>query len=194
MKNLECYACHSAWAAQEYGTFYVRMVDSSSQDYFRLRSASGRQYVKSGFLKKQDAPPLGINSKGKISPIRPQFISYFTDVKDNRPVGAENRLVAAQWKAFFPHTVRRGTVMCDGCHGNPGRFILEKEEDRMYQLQQDGLKLISFWDQSGQSVVNGSFMPPERFAEMASRKPAYKKAYLKKWKKLLQAVENSSRP
>ena len=194
LKNLECYACHSAWAAQEYGTFYVRMVDSSNQDYFGLRSGSSRQYVKSGFLKKQDAPPLGINSKGKISPIRPQFISYFTDVRNNQPVGAENRLVAAQWKAVFPHTVRRGTVMCDGCHSNPGRFILEKEEDRLYQLQQDGLKLISFWDQSGQTVVNGSFMPPERFARMASRKPAYKKAYLKKWKKLLQAVENSSRP
>lgn len=192
LKHLECYACHSAWAAQEYGTFYVRMVDSSNQDYFRLRSGSGGQYVKSGFLKKQDAPPLGINSKGKISPIRPQFITYFTDVKNNRPVGAENRLLAAQWKAFFPHTVRRGTVMCDNCHGNPSRFILEKEEDRLYQLQKDGLKLISFWDQSGQTVVNGSFMPPERFAQMASRKPAYKKAYVKKWKKLLEAVENSS--
>ncbi|MBU0988331.1 MAG: hypothetical protein KKH68_13870 [Proteobacteria bacterium] len=194
LEKLECYACHSAWAAQEYGTFYVRMVDSSGKDYFRLRSLATDRYIKSAYLKKQDNPPLGINSKGKISPIRPQFITYFTDVKNDRPVDEENRLLTAQWKAFFPHTVRRGTVMCDGCHGNPGRFVLEKEEDRMYQLQQEGMKLISFWDQSGQTVINGSFMPPERFAGMAARKPAYKKAYVKKWKKLLEAVENSSKP
>ena len=128
-KNIECYACHSAWASQEYGTFFVRFKDSSNKQYFRLRPWDDIKYIKSGFLKKQDSPPLGINKRGKISPIRPQFIVFFTDVKNDRPVGEENRLLAARWKAFFPHTIHRGTVMCDGCHNNSERFLLEKEED-----------------------------------------------------------------
>jgi len=194
LKKLECYACHSAWAAQEYGTFYVRTNDSSSRKYFRLRSAASDQYLKSAYLKQQDAPPLGINGKGKVSPIRPQFIIYFSDIKNNKPVGEENRLLAAKWKAFFPHTIRRGAVMCDGCHGNARRFLLEKKDKRLYDLQKDGMTLNSFWDQNGHSMLEGTFMPPERFAKMASPKPAYTKAYLKKWKKLLQSVENSSKP
>jgi hypothetical protein len=189
-KNLECYACHSAWAAQEYGTFFIRFTDSSNREYFRLRPWGDGQYVKSGFLKKQDSPPLGINERGKVSPIRPQFIVYFTDIEDNTPVGKENRLLAAQWKAFFPHTIRRGTVMCDGCHNTPQRFLLEKEKDRIYQLEKNGMTLVSFWDQRGQNMSNGSFMPHDRFAKMASKGPDFKKAYVKKWKKLIKAVEN----
>ena len=189
-KNLECYACHSAWAAQEYGTFFIRFKDSSNKQYFRLRPWGGEEYIKSGFLKKQDPPPLGINQRGKISPIRPQFIVYFTDIENNRPVGEENRLLAARWKAFFPHTINRGTVMCDGCHSNPERFLLEKEEDRMYRLQKNGMSLTSFWSQKGQTVGNGSFMTPKRFEKMTSKPPEFKKAYVNKWKQLIKAVEN----
>ncbi|MDH3357674.1 MAG: selenite/tellurite reduction operon b-type cytochrome iron-sulfur cluster-binding subunit ExtO, partial [Desulfobacteraceae bacterium] len=189
-RNLECYACHSAWAAQEYGTFFVRFKDSSNKQYFRLRPWGDMKYIKSGFLKKQDSSPLGMNKRGKISPIRPQFIVYFTDVKNNRPVGEENRLLTARWKTFLPHTIRRGTVMCDGCHNTPERFLLEKEEDRIYRLQKNGMSLASFWSQKGQTVGNGSFMTPERFKKMASKPPEFKKAYAKKWKRLIKAVEN----
>jgi len=189
-KNLECYACHSAWAAQEYGTFFVRFKDSSNKQYFRLRPWGDKNYIKSGFLKKQDSPPLGINQRGKITPIRPQFIVYFTDIENNKPVGEENRLLAAQWKAFFPHTITRGTVMCDGCHNSPERFLLEKEEDRIYRLQKNGMTLTSFWSQKGQTVGNGSFMTPERFKKMTSKSPEFKKAYVEKWKRLIKAVEN----
>jgi hypothetical protein len=189
-RNLECYACHSAWASQEYGTFFVRFKNSSNKQYFRLRPWGDVKYIKSGFLKKQDHPPLGINTRGKISPVRPQFIVYFTDVQNNTPVGKENRLLAAQWKTFFPHTIRRGTVMCDGCHNNPERFLLEKEENRIYRLQKNGMSLASFWSQKGQTVGNGSFMTPERFEKMTSKPPEFKKAYVKKWKRLIKAVEN----
>jgi hypothetical protein len=148
------------------------------------------EYVKSGFLKKQDSPPLGINKRKKISPIRPQFIVYYSDVKDNRPVGEENRFLTAQWKAFFPHTICRGTVTCDGCHSNPKRFILEKEEDRIYHLHKNGMSLASFWSQRGQTVNNGSFVTPERFQKMTSKSPEFKKAYVKKWKRIVNAVAN----
>jgi hypothetical protein len=188
-EKLECFACHSAWAPQEYGTFYLRFSNSPSQREYRLRKNSG-DYVKSAYLKKQDAPPLGINRGGKVSPIRPEFILYFTDVRNDRPVGAENRQLAAEWKAYFPHTIRRGAVMCDGCHDNSRRFILEKKEDRIYQLQADGMTLPSFWERGGQMVTNGDFFPVSRYARMSAKSPAYKKAYIEKWKNLIGRVEN----
>jgi hypothetical protein len=189
-RNLECYACHSAWAAQEYGTFFIRFKDSSNQQYFRLRPWGAKNYIKSGFLKKQDSPPLGVDQRGKISPIRPEFIVYFTDIMNNRPVGKENRLLAARWKAFFPHTIRRGTVMCDKCHNNPGRFLLGKKEERIYRLQKNGMILESFWSQKGQTIANGSFMTPARFKKMTKKSPEFKEAYIIKWKRFIKAVAN----
>ena len=193
LTNLECYACHSAWAPQEYGSFYVRLADSPSREYFRVNSNSTSEYIKRAYLKMQNAPPLGINSQGKVSPIRPQFISYLSDVRAGKPAreGEQNRLLAAQWKAFFPHTIRLGTVICEGCHNNASRFILEKEENRIHQLQLDGMSLNSFWNQSGQEVINGSFMELSRFAGMSSKNPSYVRAYVKKWKRLLNRVEDS---
>ncbi|MEW6334234.1 MAG: selenite/tellurite reduction operon b-type cytochrome iron-sulfur cluster-binding subunit ExtO [Thermodesulfobacteriota bacterium] len=188
-EKLECFACHSAWAPQEYGTFYLRFTDSPSQKEFRVAKNSG-DYVKSAYLKKQDAPPLGINARGKVSPIRPQFILFFTDIRNERVVGAENRLMAAEWKAYFPHTVRRGAPLCDGCHDNPRRFLLEAEANRIYRLQADGMTLASFWQRSGQTVANGGFLPASRHLRMVKKGPAYQKAYVKRWKSLIDRVEN----
>jgi hypothetical protein len=193
LEKMECFACHSAWASQEYGTFYLRFTNSPSQEDYQVRKNSG-EYVKSAYLRKQDAPPLGINAGGKVSPIRPEFILYFTDIVNDRPVGTENRLLAAEWKAFFPHTVRRGTVMFEGCHENPRRFIMEKKEDRIYSLQADGMTLPSFWERTGQKVVNGDFLPVLRYMKMSEKSPAYWKAYIEKWQSLINHVENSSAP
>lgn len=193
LEKVECFACHSAWAPQEYGTFYLRFTDSPSQDDYRVKKNTG-DYVKSAYLRKQDAPPLGINANGKVSPIRPQFIIYFSDIRNDRPVGTENRLLAAEWKAFCPHTVRRGTVMCEACHDNPRRFLLEKQEDRIYELQADGMTLPSFWERTGQKVSNGDFIAVSRYMEMSKKSPPYWKAYVEKWQQLVSHDENSSAP
>jgi hypothetical protein len=103
-------------------------------------------------------------------------------------------LLTAEWRAYFPHTVQRGTVTCEGCHDNPTRFLLEPESQRIYNLQKDGMGLESFWLQSGQRVSNGSFMDASRYLRMSSKSPAYTKAYVKKWKSFLNRVENSSQP
>ena len=192
-ERLECYACHSAWAPQEYGTFWLRFIDSPRRQARFTAIPHQDEWMKSAYLKRQDAPPLGLNSAGKVSPIRPQFILYFSDIRSERAVGEENRLLAAEWKAFFPHTVRRGTVMCDGCHDNPRRFLLERDKERIYRLRDDGLSLDSFWRREGQRVVNGSFMDPERVGKMAVRTPAYTKGYIEKWQRLTGDAGTSSR-
>jgi hypothetical protein len=207
LEKMECSACHSAWTPQEYGTFYLRFTDSPSQEEYELRGNSagkgkGGNYLKSAYLRKQDAPPLGLNARGKVSPIRPEFLLYFSDIRNDRPVGSwpagaqsdalENRLLAAEWRAFFPHTVRRGTVMCEGCHDNPRRYLMESPGDRIYQLQADGMTLPSFWDRAGQRVANGDFLPVARYLQLNSKSTAYQRAYLEKWQSLIKRVDDSS--
>ncbi len=193
MKKLECAACHAAWAPQEYGTFFLRLIDSPSKEEYDLRTGD-REWVKSVYLKKQDLPPLGLNQAGMVSPIRPEFIAYVSDIRNDHPVGAENRLLAAQWKAYLPHTIRRGTPFCDACHDDPRRFLLERPGDRIFELQKDGMTLNSFWDRTGQKVKNGAFLPAERYRAMAARTPSYQKAYVKKWQQFINRVDASSSP
>jgi len=191
--RLECYACHSAWAAQEYGTFFLRFTESPSRDDFRLKgSDTESEYLRSAYLRRQDAPPLGLNGRGKISPIRPQFIAYYTHLRRDKTEGKENRLLAAEWKAFFPHTIRRGTVLCDGCHDAPRRFLMEDPRDRIYRLREDGMTLESFWDRNGQRVVNGAFLPAESYRRLSARGPEYQRGYLEKWRNLVHRVDDSS--
>ena len=194
LQRLECYACHSAWAAQEYGTFFLRFRDQGMKEDFDLKPGPSAEYLRSAYLKKQDAPPLGINAEGRISPIRPMFIAYYTDIMHARNNGGENILLATEWRAWFPHTVQRGTVTCEGCHDNPTRFLLEPESRRVYNLEKDGMGLTSFWQQTGQRVSNGSFMDAARYLRMSTKTPAYTKAYVAKWKTFLNRGEHSSRP
>ena len=193
LDNMECVSCHAAWSAQEYGTFYIKTTDSSNRNYFRVRQTND-QYVKSSYLKRQNSPILGLNERGRVSPIRPQFIAYYSEIENNQPVGDENRLLAAEWKAYTPHTIRRGTVMCDSCHNEPRRFMLQPEEKRIYRPDRDGLGLSSFWRPEGQLIVNGSFYPLERFQRMSRRDRNYAELYVRKWQTFLKKDETSSAP
>lgn len=195
LEKLECYACHSGWAAQEYGTFFIRFTNGVIPDYFRLRrDQTAPDYLRSAYLRLQDLPPLGLNERGLVSPIRPQFLAYFSEIDGETTRGEDNRRLAAEWKAFFPHTVQRGTPLCDACHDRPARFLLEKPEDRVYLPDKDGLGLVSFWNQAGQKVVNGAFVDQARYERLSRRDATYVKAYVEKWKRLAESVENSSSP
>jgi hypothetical protein len=187
VERMECVACHAAWAPQEYGTFLVKGGTQDQQESFSVLPAWG-EWRKSAYLRRQDAPPLGLNAAGRTAPIRPQFILFASDPAR----GWENRLLAAEWKAFTPHTVRRGTVTCGGCHEAPRRYLLEKDDERMYLLEKDGLPLRSFWNREGQRIANGSFFPENRHAEMNRKTPAYVRRHLEQWQKLLDRADPRS--
>lgn len=183
LENMECVACHAAWAPQEYGTFYLRFASGSVEDPFQALTYTQNGYARSVYLKRQDLPPLGINSRGKVAPIRPQYIAYYSQFSKGRSIGRENELLAAEWRAFSPHTIQRGTALCDQCHDNPRRFLLERPQDRIYDLQKDGMGLHSFWSQTGQRMVNGRFMDAARYRQMSTKSTTYKRIYVQKWKK-----------
>lgn len=188
LEKMECVACHAAWAAQEYGTFLVRPATPEQHEAFSALPSWG-QWKKSAYLRRQDAPPLGLDAFGKVAPIRPQFVLFASDPAR----GIENRLLSAEWKAFTPHTVRRGSVTCSGCHDSPRRFLLEDDADRLHLLEKDGLSLRSFWSRVGQRVGNGAFFPAERHAEMNRKTPEYVRQYLRQWQNLLDQGEAPSK-
>ena len=68
LEKMECWACHSAWAAQEYGTFLVKpRSDEQKQAFESLPEVGG--WRRSAALRRQDAPPLGLDARGLVSPI-----------------------------------------------------------------------------------------------------------------------------
>jgi hypothetical protein len=186
LEKMECQACHAAWASQEYGTFLVLPETDVQRESFAPLPAWG-EWRKSTYLRRQDLPPLGLNEQGKVSPIRPQFILFATE-----PGRKENELHAAEWKTFSPHTIRRGGPGCDACHASARRFLLERDEDRLYRPDLDGLTLGSFWNSRGQTIRNGSFFPPDRFAAMNRKSPGFTRGYLTRWKQILGRVAPSS--
>lgn len=193
LEMLECAACHASWAAQEYGTFFVRFASGDVADQFLSLNVTKNGYAKSAYLKRQDLPPLGVNQWGKVAPIRPQFIAYYSQIAKNGTAGPANQLLAAEWRAFTPHTIQRGSVMCDNCHDNPSRFLLERPQDRIYDLSKDGMTLSSFWDRRGQRVVNGSFLEEARYRRMSAKSDTYKRAYVEKWKLIVTPAAASLR-
>jgi hypothetical protein len=188
MEKMECVACHAAWAPQEYGTFLIQARTAEQQEAFAELPSWG-PWKKSAYLKRQDAPPLGLNQRGRVSPIRPQFILFATDERR----GFENKRLAAEWKAFTPHTIRRGSVTCSGCHESPRRYLLEDDAERIHLLDKDGLDMRSFWSQSGQSVSNGAFLSRDRHTLMNRKTPEYVRQYLKQWQNLLDRADPPSK-
>ncbi|MFN2238880.1 MAG: selenite/tellurite reduction operon b-type cytochrome iron-sulfur cluster-binding subunit ExtO [Thermoanaerobaculia bacterium] len=189
MSGMQCVACHAAWAPQEYGTFLVRPATTEQEEAFAPLRKWG-SWQKSAHLKRQDPPPLGVDLSGRVAPIRPRFILLMSDPAR----GIENRLLAAEWRAFTPHTVRRGSVPCGGCHDNARRFLLEADDERIHLPDIDGIGLRSYWNREGQSVVNGAFISPERHTQMNTKSPEYARQVVNQWKNILNhAAPHSGR-
>lgn len=182
LERMTCHACHAAWSPQEYGTFFIHFRESDHSD-FDLSTKRG-EYARSAYLRSQEAPPLGIDQKGRYSPIRPLFIAYYTELFRNRPL-VENLLLAAEWVPVAPHTIRRGTPLCSHCHDDRRRFLLEPEGDRIYDLLRDGMGLSSFWDQKGQTIRGGRFVTPAEGERIFRRTPAQIRGEVEKWERFL---------
>jgi hypothetical protein len=191
LDRLACTACHAAWSPQEYGTFFLRFTEPARKEDFDLRPLPSSEYLRSSYLRRQDLPPLGLDSSGLVSPIRPEFIAYYTDIGQARRGGRENLLLAAEWRAFSPHTIQRGTAGCAACHDNPRRFLAEPEAERIFLLRKDGLTLDSFWNRSGQRVVNGGFYPLEKLQSPANAGKTYIKEEIGQWQRFLGAPSSA---
>lgn len=189
-EKLECFTCHASWAVQEYGTFLIEVTDKDrAEPFLKIRDLGGG-WFKGSYLKEYGPPPIGLNAKGRYSPIRPEFIFFHTKVGPNGVEGKENALLGAFWKAFFPHTVQRATVLCPSCHEDPKRFVHANPDNEVYNLKNDGLPLASFSQAEGQVVVNGTFVGEAALKKriLLEGTHPYATLLVKKWAEILKSL------
>ena len=142
MESLECYACHSTWAAQYYGYKYVIDYTQPSIDW--LDSAEKAEtdgttadYNESHVMQKGaptygdyshvrwENPPLGINGEGRVSPLVGVIQTVSTVIGPDGKTISHNHVAktakgynAMELAPLNPHTTSLASRECSDCHGN----------------------------------------------------------------------------
>lgn len=142
METLECYACHSTWAAQYYGYKYVIDYTKNSIDWLN----SAEDVDKDGTTSDHDFkytmqvgaptnwdyshvrwenPPLGINGEGRVSPLVGVIQTVSTVIGPDGKVIHWNNVAqtaqgysATELAPINPHTTSLESRECSDCHGN----------------------------------------------------------------------------
>lgn len=143
MESLECYACHSTWAAQYYGYQYkidyskgqtstdwlkssdIVYKDGTTADYGSnkktLPGVSDGDYSHVRW----EEPPLGINGEGRVTPLVGciQTVSTIIDKKGevimhNHVAKNSKGIPAIELAPLNPHTTSKTARECKDCHGS----------------------------------------------------------------------------
>lgn len=142
MESLECYACHSTWAAQYYGYKYVIDYTKPSIDWLESAEKSKTDgttadYNKSHVMQKGaptygdyshvrwENPPLGINGEGRVSPLVGVIQTVSTVIGPDGKTIIHNHVAktakgynAMELAPLNPHTTSLASRECSDCHGN----------------------------------------------------------------------------
>lgn len=142
MESLECYACHSTWAAQYYGYKYVIDYTQPSIDWLdsaEKTEADGTtaDYNESHVMQKGaptygdyshvrwENPPLGINGEGRVSPLVGVIQTVSTVIGPDGKTIVHNHVAktakgynATELAPLNPHTTSLASRECSDCHGN----------------------------------------------------------------------------
>ncbi len=137
--KLECFACHAVWAPQCFGchTKYDRREfstdwvlsslnhdpDTGKQQIVKTR---GKVTVENRSFTRWEDPILGVNTKGRVSPIIPGCQVFFTYVDQDGTVVTINRhyqtsdgFNSITMAPLQPHTNSIPARTCESCHTNP---------------------------------------------------------------------------
>jgi len=139
IEKLECYACHSTWAPQCFGCHmqYDRRVKGT--DWIttskKVDPKTGRQTVTKAVgdltienrsFMRWENPMLGVNLKGKISPLIPGCQVFYTYIDENGNVKALNKYYITSsghndptLATLNPHSTSLVARTCEECHTNP---------------------------------------------------------------------------
>ncbi len=119
-KNFECYTCHFKWTPLCYGCHIGYNPNFSQRDFLTGFKSMGMWYEYRSYTRFEDTV-LGINSKGKISPM--QFCQSqltFPDKNfDNKVFIHDDNTTSFAVAPVQPHTVTKLSKRCHDCHNNP---------------------------------------------------------------------------
>lgn len=142
MDSLECYACHSTWAAQYYGYKYtvdysqksIDWIDSCEKVFADGSTADFRkEFVMQPGLStigdyshvRWENPPLGINGEGRVTPLTGVIQTIGTVMNIAGKTVAANLVAktpqgynAMELAPLNPHTTSRQARACQDCHGS----------------------------------------------------------------------------
>ena len=139
IEKLECYACHATWAPQCYGCHmqYDRRVKGT--DWIttskKVDPFTGRQTVTEEFgdlslenrsFMRWESPILGINLRGKVSPLAPGCQVFYTFVDEKGSIQTLNKHYTTSTghnsptlAPMHPHSISLVARTCEDCHTNP---------------------------------------------------------------------------
>ena len=125
--RLTCQACHAQKTAQCYGchakrddrrTASVDWVNADIQD----KKLTGTWEGRAGHIR-FDTPPLGINSRGLVTPFAPGGQMLFTRIAADGTVVALNKTSSKPQPFSFnpvqPHSTSKKARSCESCHNDP---------------------------------------------------------------------------
>lgn len=173
----------------------------SSFDYLTGRTSPGLWLA--GYSERRwEGLIMGLNSRGLVSPFRPQYQYWLSRVDpagrvlldSATPTTAAGRPALA-WNPYAPHTIRRQTRPCWDCHGNPralglGQMLLRAQDAQPLRLTRpaaDGLgiefELDQLIDEQGRPLQTTSrpgaaFLDQPRLQRLSASNPLYVKYLL----------------
>ena len=168
LEKLECYACHSTWAPQCYGCHLIYDRRQLATDWVltgqnhergtgkqKITQTPGKITIENRSFMRWENPILGINVKGKVSPVIPGCQVFFTYVDAEGQIRALNQTYltsdgfnSATIAPVQPHANSIPARTCESCHTNPktlgygtanSRSVAELDGDRpMFQNLAEG--------------------------------------------------------
>jgi hypothetical protein len=138
--RMECYACHSRTVVQCFGCHTKYDQSRLGRDHIRGEATPGA-FSETEDYRQLYPFALGVNQRGKISPVTPGCQTFVTVVdQTGQPVKTE---YISQYKGknqlrfapFYSHNTGTKAVGCAECHGNPaflgfGQHVVEKDSIR----------------------------------------------------------------
>lgn len=139
LNRMECYACHASWAPQCYGCHVKYDMTAQGTDWalsaINRDRRTGKQTVTKtpgdivvenvGFIR-WERPILGVNYKGRVSPLVPgcQVLWTFVDEKGvlrdvNRTFQTSDGLQSPTLAPLQPHSISDVARTCESCHTDP---------------------------------------------------------------------------
>lgn len=137
--KLECYACHALWAPQCFGCHMKYDARAKGTDWIetakRRDPQTGRQVItqrpgelvmENRSFMRWESPILGVNLKGKVSPLIPGCQVFYTFIRaDGKLTAREKHYTTSSGEAsptlapLQPHSISLVARTCEDCHTNP---------------------------------------------------------------------------
>jgi hypothetical protein len=139
IEKMECYACHATWAPQCFGCHmqYDRRVKGT--DWIttskNVNPETGRQTVtenegdlsfENRSFMRWESPILGVNFRGKVSPLAPGCQVFYTFIDEEGNIKALNKHYTTSTghnsptlAPMQPHSISLAARTCEDCHTNP---------------------------------------------------------------------------